>query len=309
MSQKNTKQIIKDISGENNFFAHLALKIRLLFNRHLAREYNELKFVWNDIEKFNPRKINTVYYEPKSLNWVAISKLAIAASVIIFAVLYTLLSPKTVVLKNNTCHPLVTQLPDQSTVTLDTGATLIYTIHKFKPFSRYVILKGQAYFQVVRRNNRPFIVNCHNLDVKVLGTKFNVLTNDFKTEVTLIEGKVQLFGFKTIDTSLILRPKEMVEYNVRKNTIKKQVTNPEIQTFWMQKTIHFNQFQLQDIAQIFKNYYGKTLIFDDTLLKYKHIGGSAPTDNWLLIVKALSYITHTKYIITNDTIYLKPIKN
>ena len=134
------------------------------------------------------------------------------------------------------------------------------------------------------------------------------MTNDFKTEVTLIEGKVQVFDFKTIDTSIILHPKEMVKYNVKNNTIKKQLTNPEIQTFWMQKTIHFNQFKLQDIAQIFKNYYGKTLIFDDTLLKYKHIGGSAPTDNWLLIVKALSYITHTKYTIANDTIYLKPIK-
>ncbi len=309
MSQQNVKKIIRDLSGENGFFKHLILKISLIFNRKLAKDYNELKFVWNDIEKFNPRKTSTTYYKPKPVNWVAISKLAIAASVAIFAVLYTLLSPKTVIIKNTTCHPITTILPDQSTVILDTGAVLTYTIHKFKPFSREVTLSGQAFFHVTKQHHQPFVVNCHNLDVKVLGTRFNVLTNNYETEVTLVEGKVQLFDFKTLDTNLILKPREMVKYIVRKNLIKKQRTNPEIQTFWMQKTIHFNRFQLQDIAQILKNYYGKTLIFDDTLLKYKHIGGSAPTDNYLLIVKALSYITHTKYTIVNDTIYLKPIKN
>ena len=86
-----------------------------------------------------------------------------------------------------------TVLPDGSVVWLNGGSTLSYNTN-FLGKTREVYLKGEAFFDVVKKPNEPFIVHANTVDIKVLGTAFNVKSyiEDDKVEATLIRGVIQV---------------------------------------------------------------------------------------------------------------------
>lgn len=99
-------------------------------------------------------------------------------------------------------------LPDGTTVTLNSGSTLSYQ----RPFSgntRHVTLEGEAYFDVTQAA-APFVVETFNSAVTVLGTRFNVRAwpdgHTATTEVVLEEGRVQLAAREAVPGSVVLEP-------------------------------------------------------------------------------------------------------
>ena len=113
----------------------------------------------------------------------------------------------------------VVQLSDGSEVHLNYGSKIKYP-QVFSGDTREVILSGEGYFQVAHNPDKPFIVNTGKLNVKALGTVFNVLAypGEDNIETTLIEGKVVLEqtenGFKT-KTIGAMEPGQHVNYNLK----------------------------------------------------------------------------------------------
>lgn len=103
-------------------------------------------------------------------------------------------------------------LPDGTKVSLNSGTHLKYNAH-FKR-NRQLMLDGEAYFDVYHDASVPFIVQTDAMDVKVLGTKFSVVSiaDEKSIEVILEEGKVQLTG-KGNSFSEILKPNEGFYYD------------------------------------------------------------------------------------------------
>lgn len=106
-------------------------------------------------------------------------------------------------------------LPDGSVVWLNSGSRISYPA-SFTDSLREVELEGEAYFDVAKNAGRPFVVHTRDIDIKVLGTVFNVkcYPEDNKTEATLISGLVQVS--KTGDARqepLLLHPHEKVVIN------------------------------------------------------------------------------------------------
>ena len=127
-----------------------------------------------------------------------------------------------------------------------------------------------------------------------------------KKSVVLVEGEILINDFTSNkDTSVTMLPGEIVEYYTTTGKIVHKTTNTEVHTYWLNDKIVFDNFTINELIDIFKIYYGKTLVFDDTTLKYKQIGGSAPTDDLFLIINALSFITNKDATQQNDTIYFK----
>jgi len=83
------------------------------------------------------------------------------------------------------------KLVDGSLVWLNSGSSLKYP-DRFSGSRREVFLNGEAYFEIASNAAKPFIVKTANLTVRATGTKFNVsgYTSDYKSEVTLVDGKV-----------------------------------------------------------------------------------------------------------------------
>src|SRR5215204_74583 len=99
-------------------------------------------------------------------------------------------------------------LPDSSIVWLNAGSKLTYS-ENFGTTNRNTTLSGEAYFDV-KKNSTPFIIHANGLQIKVLGTAFNVKSypNEKTTETSLIRGKVEITHEKRPGVVFVLRPNE-----------------------------------------------------------------------------------------------------
>ena len=117
-----------------------------------------------------------------------------------------------------------TILPDGSTVWLNAGSKISY-----KPglsgTTREVILEGEAYFDIVKRAGRAFIVHTKEIDISVLGTAFNVKSypNDKTIETTLIRGLVSITrNSGKPEKPVYLRPHQKFILAINEQQLRKQ---------------------------------------------------------------------------------------
>ncbi len=137
------------------------------------------------------------------------------------------------------------KLPDGTTGWLGQDSKIKY--HLNRKGQRFVKLDGLAYFDVSRNPQRPFIVNTpSNLDVKVLGTRFNIssYTGDEVCEVVLEKGSVSL---SLEDRNLgEMNPNERVVYHPEKNSFTKTIVNALDYIAWKDGKLIFNDASLEE---------------------------------------------------------------
>src|SRR5690606_27967693 len=127
-------------------------------------------------------------------------------------------------------------LPDGSKVWLNAGSTLKYP-SRFSDGERIVEMTGEAYFSVIRDEERPFRVTSNGQQVEVLGTEFNVTAypDDRETKTTLVEGSVRVAlttgrSPVTSRSPITLKPGE--QSIVRGANIEKQQVDTDEFTAW-----------------------------------------------------------------------------
>lgn len=100
------------------------------------------------------------------------------------------------------------KLSDGTNVHLNSGTSLKYPVRFIKGESRQVFLDGEAYFDVTKDSKHPFLVSANDMDVKVLGTRFNVTSyhKDEKTYAVLVEGSVLAYNKLLVDQHVLLKP-------------------------------------------------------------------------------------------------------
>ena len=106
-------------------------------------------------------------------------------------------------------------LPDGSQVWLNSDSKLSYG-ERFNDTIREVSLEGEAYFDVIKDKNRPFIVMTNALNIRVLGTAFNIKSyaQDATIETTLIRGMIEVRKNNEPATKkIVLTPNEKLIYN------------------------------------------------------------------------------------------------
>ena len=95
------------------------------------------------------------------------------------------------------------QLPDGSIVWINAQSTLIYE-KKFLGIERNVLLLGEAFFKVKKDPEKPFVVNTHAINIKVLGTEFNVSAYPDNKNIitTLQDGSIDINNNQTNNKTL-----------------------------------------------------------------------------------------------------------
>jgi len=126
-------------------------------------------------------------------------------------------------------------LPDGSTVTLNSGSDLSYYSAEFNKERRTVLLSGEGFFEVKTDPSRPFYVNTPGIKVKALGTTFNLKAypDEDIEEMMLLSGSVEIYlgtDLKEEKAPVILKPNEKVIFIKTEQKIRKQETIPEKQT-------------------------------------------------------------------------------
>lgn len=145
-------------------------------------------------------------------------------------------------------------LPDGSTGWLNSGSIIKYPI-RFNS-QRTVSLNGEAYFDVVKNPNSPFIVDANQVKVKVLGTSFNVVSYDADSisEVIVATGKVEVSSAGQVLASKLL-PSERLVMNRSKNSFSKSTVVLQNYTSWKAGKLIFLNDNLDEVVRKVSRFY------------------------------------------------------
>jgi len=159
------------------------------------------------------------------------------------------------------------QLPDGSKVKLNHSSKLTYPEH-FSGDVREVTLTGEAFFNVTKNPEKPFIIKTTGASIKVLGTSFNVYAyNESSTvEVIVKTGRVELHEQVTSDQSkgekVLLIPGEKGIFNKRNRTIAKETNYNPNNLSWYTHEIEFKYTPLNDVFQTLQRAYNLQITVD-----------------------------------------------
>lgn len=183
---------------------------------------------------------------------------------------YVYMQPANLQTVSTLAETQVVLLPDGSSVTLNHYSSLSYP-RRFNSVNREVQLNGEAYFEVSKDKEHPFIVQTENVDVQVLGTHFNVdaYRNNPEVKTTLLTGSVAVSN-KGNSQRMVLKPNEMAIYNkVEKKLTREVLENTNDKIAWRHGEFIFDHLPLAEIARELSNSFGTTVhIADTTLLNY-----------------------------------------
>lgn len=161
------------------------------------------------------------------------------------------------------------KLSDGTVVKLNSDSKLVYPTTFIGDY-REVSLEGEAYFQVAKNKSKPFIVKVHDVNVKVLGTIFNINAykeNDAIT-TTLVEGSVKV---KTKNKSVILKPEHQAK--VANGDIECCMVNIKKQISWIRGAFYFENTSLENVMIHMERWYNVNVFFIDQAIKKYHITG------------------------------------
>lgn len=168
-------------------------------------------------------------------------------------------------------------MPDHSVVILNGNSSIRYSSDWNADKPRMVQLEGEGFFNVVHtENHQKFIVQTgDDVKVEVLGTTFNVLQRESRTQVVLNTGKVKLnLGEKQ---NIMMQPGELVEVKDQTNLVVRKTVNPEIYSSWTTKRLVLDNTSLQEISVMLKETYGLNVEVPDKKLLLLKSSGSMPT--------------------------------
>lgn len=159
-------------------------------------------------------------------------------------------------------------LPDGTNVWLNAGSTLNYIppINE-EGASRNVTLVGEAYFEVSKDINHPFVVTTEKQRITVLGTHFNVsaYSDELSTKTTLIEGSVSVAPLTTSGaegTVMILKPNQEYTYTDTERASVKEVTTNEAIS-WKDGEFNFSGEALKSIMAKVARWYDVEVVYTD----------------------------------------------
>ena len=161
-----------------------------------------------------------------------------------------------------------TVLPDESSVTLNENSAITFP-ERFVKDKRVVELKGEAFFEVKRDDDKPFIIRVPEAVIEVLGTSFNVraIEADPEVVVTVQEGKVMLSDKENI-AYIVLEKYEKGVLNKESGHIEKYVATDESEMFWKTRTLIFRDTQLSKVFEVLEKLYDvKIKILNDEIKK------------------------------------------
>lgn len=223
------------------------------------------------------------------------------------------------------------ELPDGSMVWLNAGSKLTYN-KDFGKELREVTLSGEGYFDVTKMKDKPFIIHTSSINIKVLGTSFNVKAypEDKYTETSLIHGSIEVtIKNRPNNDKIILSPSEklVVENGQqplqknRENNINAPVT-PSIplvsvnkiryspvdsslaETAWMANRLVFRDESFEELVVRMERRYGVEIEIESESLKDARLNGTFDTESVTQALEALTEMIPFRYERKGDRIFI-----
>lgn len=182
-------------------------------------------------------------------------------------------------------------LPDGSKVWVNADSKLTYpsTFEK----ERRVALVGEAFFEVAKNPSAPFIVSTGKMDIKALGTEFNVF--NYPQEpliVALLEGVVRIYAPSNEGNGTLLKPNQQLvetETGFRIEPLQAKAT------LWKEGLFAFDKQKMKNILQKLELYYDvKITVKDPVILEYEYTGKFRQWDGVMEVLRIIQKIHYFK---------------
>ncbi len=287
--------------------------------------------------KFNSPSILPAYNVGKNKSVKRNTFLAIgaAASIIVAALIYGMPYFEMKKQQPGSFNEIITKkgsksnirLPDGTQVWLNGGTKLSYS-NDFIKNTREVDLVGEAFFDVSHDPAHPFIIHTNKINIKVLGTAFNVRSypQDETVETSLVRGKIEVILKSRPDEKIILRPNEKLVVNNKSTKLEgklrpllqeglatvtiKSVTplaadSSILETAWMNDELAFFNKTLEQIALDLERRFNVLVIFEDEQVKQYRYSAFFETEGVEEILSILSLSKKFNYNTEGKTIMIK----
>ena len=305
------------------------------FEKHLHRLNNE-NFEPNvssgpspDVQKLSPvrKHVQKKYYR--------ILPVAAAASILFFWFLFRTNENAGIKPINNTVTTKAgdkasINLPDGSKVWLNGDSKITY-VGDFGNKTREVYLSGEAFFEVTKDKTKPFIIHTRTINLKVLGTAFNVRSydNEKETETALVHGSVEVTLRNRPDQKIFLKPGEKllvknfpVDTSLNYKKPKRDEETPiavltnmhyygtdssSVETSWTKNQLEFNDEPLDKIALNLERWFNiRITITDESLKKEKYTATLEDDDKLKDFLEALKLAegSHFRYSIKDSEVVI-----
>lgn len=217
-------------------------------------------------------------------------------------------------------------LPDGSRVWLNAGSKLVFG-KNFGENLREVTLTGEAFFDVAKNPDIPFVIHTNTLDIRVLGTQFNVKSypTDKTTETSLIRGSVEVVVKKRPNEKYVLKPNEkLVVLNDQestqhwgngadrlpvkenliaiKNLTYQQGDTSDIESAWVRNKLSVKDMPFSEMAKIMERWYDVRFEFRNKKLEEVWITGSFDNETLSQALEALQFSFAFNYEINDKTV-------
>ena len=196
-------------------------------------------------------------------------------------------------------------LPDGSLLTLNAQTTVRYNLADGK---RQVSIDGEAFFEVARDPEHPFVVTANGMTVTCLGTSFDVrnYSDESNISVVLRDGKVRV---NARDADLTMEPGSRVLMDRQTFALSKHTVTPSDYTAWLNGEIKYNDQTLEEIAAELSRNYNIDLVITSDELKQERFTGYLGRSSLRNILDVLCLASDMSYHVDNDTmVYIYPRK-
>ncbi len=224
-------------------------------------------------------------------------------------------------------------LPDGTSVWLNGNSKLIYNNQHYGETLREVTLTGEAYFDVVKNAAKPFVIYTIAMNIKVLGTAFNVKSyaSEKTSETSLIRGSIEVTLINKANRKIMLKPNEKITVsNIKEakaitasisSQPQKQIPDSfkdvavaplkfdaKEKTFkeiaWKENKLMFKNESLESIAVMLERWFGQPVEIRDEKLKQLQFTGNFHDENILQVLQALQASYNFNFTTENKTIII-----
>lgn len=255
--------------------------------------------IWSSVEKkIKPKKAVTLQ-----------TLLKIAASVtIIFAfglALYLNQSVKDesvmIIVKTELGQKKSIQLSDGSVVKMNSGSSLEYP-KVFIGDTRQVSLRGEAFFDIAKNPQLPFIVTSSNIETKVLGTSFNIKAHDsLNISVALVSGRVEVRNTETEEVQRIT-PGQLIKYN---NGFMVSEFEQKEMIAWKDGLLYLKKATADQVFEKLASWYGVSFEFKNKPSDKWSYSGEFEDMTLETVLNTISYSKRFQFQIDKNKVYVE----
>lgn len=199
------------------------------------------------------------------------------------------------------------KLSDGTMVWLNSGSSLSFP-ERFNPQDkkRKVILDGEAFFEVTSNEENPFIVQTSEINIKAVGTQFNVSNykDNSTIRTTLNEGKVIVYHSMDKHKNITLLPDEQVLFLKSSKEFKKAKVDSKLHNSWINNRLILNHMKFSELVKVLERKYNVEIINKVKDLENNIYQGEFNDESLIETLETIAISAEISYTIKGNKIFL-----